>query len=329
MSSSTSTSKNQNQFNSEGFDLDAIPSSENNSSNEVILEVGGGASFIKNDNNITSTKTTPTTTTSASTLDKDSPIYKSEELKAQANERFKVKDYIGAYDLYTDAIYACPGMPGSKLLELKEEFEEEERSRTYERHRRETDRRRKTNSSATKEKDKDDSSDDGDDGDNDEVEGEGIDDKEPRVFTPPTHPHSKELSIYYSNRAACNFALERNEDAVSDCDIALIINPTYTKALLRRMAAYEALSKTEEALQDAKEALKTAPRDTKIIGHNRRLQKLEDERMEKLKAETMDKLKGLGNSMLGYFGLSLDNFKADQDPNTGSYNIAFNQNTSK
>ena len=74
MSSSTSASKNQNQFNSEGFDLDATTSSKKNSSNEVILEVGRGASFVKNDSKITSTKITPTATASASTLDKDSPM---------------------------------------------------------------------------------------------------------------------------------------------------------------------------------------------------------------------------------------------------------------
>jgi hypothetical protein len=37
------------------------------------------------------------------------------------------------------------------------------------------------------------------------------------------------------------------------------------------------------------------------------------------------KLKDLGNSLLGKIGLSLDNFKAEQDPATGGYSIKFVQ----
>ncbi|THG03692.1 hypothetical protein TEA_018364 [Camellia sinensis var. sinensis] len=36
-----------------------------------------------------------------------------------------------------------------------------------------------------------------------------------------------------------------------------------------------------------------------------------------------DELKEMGNSVLGRFGMSIDNFKAVQDPNTGSYSISF------
>ena len=40
---------------------------------------------------------------------------------------------------------------------------------------------------------------------------------------------------------------------------------------------------------------------------------------------TAGKLKDLGNTVLGKFGMSLDNFKAVKDPNTGSYSINFQQ----
>lgn len=35
------------------------------------------------------------------------------------------------------------------------------------------------------------------------------------------------------------------------------------------------------------------------------------------------KLKEVGNNILGRFGMSVDNFKAVKDPNTGSYSISF------
>ena len=38
----------------------------------------------------------------------------------------------------------------------------------------------------------------------------------------------------------------------------------------------------------------------------------------------LDGLKGIGSSVLGYFGMSLDNFKLEQGPG-GGYNISFKQ----
>lgn len=49
------------------------------------------------------------------------------------------------------------------------------------------------------------------------------------------------------------------------------------------------------------------------------------ERQEKMKEEVLGKLKDLGNSVLGRFGMSLDNFKMDQDPESGGYSIRFQQ----
>lgn len=50
-----------------------------------------------------------------------------------------------------------------------------------------------------------------------------------------------------------------------------------------------------------------------------------DAQLEIEKAEVISKLKDLGNTLLGKIGLSLDNFKVEQNPQTGSYNIQFKQ----
>ena len=51
-----------------------------------------------------------------------------------------------------------------------------------------------------------------------------------------------------------------------------------------------------------------------------------ERRREETKEEMLAKLKDLGNAVLGNFGLSVNNFKAEKDERTGSYNIQFVQN---
>mmetsp|Transcript_6718 Transcript_6718/g.9640 ORF Transcript_6718/g.9640 Transcript_6718/m.9640 type:complete len:320 (-) Transcript_6718:70-1029(-) len=304
----------------EGFDLDALADADG----EVIYELGGG---------VTSTPTEPLptkTTATAATIagnaietksdGEPSPTEKSEELKAKGNENFKNGNYLDAIDYYTDAIEACPGMSGADILQSKATHEEEEREKSTQRYNRDTDRRmdrhkKDANASAT-----------GEDEPNSDANDKEDEDLAPKKFVPPSHPYGKNLSVYYNNRAACLTHLQKYKDAIEDCDIAILVNPSYTKAYVRRMTCFEQSEQIEDALQDAKKALELSPTNRDIQKHVNRLQKLEDERMEKLKEETMGKLKDLGNSILGNFGMSLDNFKTQQDPNTGSYNISFGNN---
>jgi len=44
-------------------------------------------------------------------------------------------------------------------------------------------------------------------------------------------------SVLYCNRAACSFKLGQWERSIEDCNQALLIQPNYTKALLRRAAS--------------------------------------------------------------------------------------------
>ncbi|CAI5742763.1 unnamed protein product [Hyaloperonospora brassicae] len=143
---------------------------------------------------------------------------------------------------------------------------------------------------------------------------------------PTDDEYAYNRAVYFSNRAACLLRIGRTEESIDDCTQAVTLSPTYVKALLRRAEAFEKMDKLEEALADYDAVLKIDPTvPTAMKGHER-LKKVVHERQEKMKAEMLDKLKGFGNTILGKFGLSTDNFQMVQDPATGSYSINFQQN---
>ncbi|KAE8889846.1 hypothetical protein PF005_g3185 [Phytophthora fragariae] len=143
---------------------------------------------------------------------------------------------------------------------------------------------------------------------------------------PTEDEYAYNRAVYFSNRAACLLRLGRTEESVDDCTQAVTLSPTYVKALLRRAEALEKLEKLEDALADYDAVLKIDPTVRSAVKGHERLQKVVHERQEKMKAEMLDKLKGFGNTILGKFGLSTDNFQMVQDPATGSYSINFQQN---
>eukprot|EP00249_Psilotum_nudum_P009380 c21897_g1_i1 orf=331-1443(+) len=140
----------------------------------------------------------------------------------------------------------------------------------------------------------------------------------------PEHASTNETcSMCYSNRAICFLQLKKYEAAMTESSKALELNPTYLKALLRRSQAQENLGHLDEAVADMKKVVDLDPDNKQARDAIRRLEPLAAEKREKLKEEMIGKLKDLGNSVLGRFGMSIDNFKAVQDPNTGSYSISF------
>lgn len=145
-----------------------------------------------------------------------------------------------------------------------------------------------------------------------------------------------ESAIYYCNAAACHIKLDQYESAKDTCTKALAINEAYIKALMRRCLAYEKLDQAlpegdrkskiehiENAVKDAKQWLDLEPNNKEAKATYDRLEGIAAIRREELKDEVMGKLKDLGNTVLGKFGLSLDNFQAQKDPETGSYSINF------
>ena len=133
----------------------------------------------------------------------------------------------------------------------------------------------------------------------------------------------RRLAILYGNRAACAMKLRRFEACVEDCDRAIEADSGYVKAWFRRARAREAMDDLEGALGDYEKA--AALGEPSAAREARRTQPLAEKRREEMKEEMIGKMKELGNSLLGNFGLSLDNFKAQKDEKTGSYSIQFVQ----
>ncbi|KAK1418402.1 hypothetical protein QVD17_27546 [Tagetes erecta] len=140
----------------------------------------------------------------------------------------------------------------------------------------------------------------------------------------PEMPSSSEIrSICHNNRATCFFKLGKYEDTIKECTKALELNPKYMKALIRRGEAHEKLENYDEAIADLKKILELDPGNYQSMRTIVRLEPLAIEKREKMKEEMLGKLKDMGNTILGRFGMSVDNFKAVKDPNTGSYSISF------
>ncbi|EOD19065.1 tetratricopeptide repeat protein [Emiliania huxleyi CCMP1516] len=136
-----------------------------------------------------------------------------------------------------------------------------------------------------------------------------------------------ERAVFYGNRAACYARLGEHQNAVADCSAALALRPGYVKVLLRRAKAREALDEPSEAAEDMRSVAEQAPSGSKerreATAALPRLEAAAAAKLEAQKEEMLGKLKDLGNNILGRFGMSLDNFKAEKDPATGSYNISF------
>ncbi|KAI0080237.1 TPR-like protein, partial [Panus rudis PR-1116 ss-1] len=139
---------------------------------------------------------------------------------------------------------------------------------------------------------------------------------------------SKSRAILNGNISACYVMLGDHKAAVASCTEALADDPKYVKVLQRRASSNEQIN-TWASLSSAKEVdyellLELLPA-SQTSGIRRSLAQLKPRLEAAQKQETdemLDKLKGLGNSILGNFGLSTDNFQFT--PNgQGGYSLNF------
>ena len=122
-------------------------------------------------------------------------------------------------------------------------------------------------------------------------------------------------SICFGNIGLCYFNLEEFEPALEYCEKALGLNNDYTKVRERKIR----ILMIQGRVKDAKEELEKG----KVADDLRKeVEDVAAKEFEKEKTEMLGKLKDLGNTVLGKFGLSLDNFKVQQGEN-GGYNIAY------
>ncbi|CED84573.1 TPR repeat-containing protein [Phaffia rhodozyma] len=131
-------------------------------------------------------------------------------------------------------------------------------------------------------------------------------------------------AVIWGNVAACYLRLNQYKETVEACTEALKDDPEYVKALHRRITANTAIdswSSLQSALDDAKKLLPLLPSNSPIRSEIqlsvRDLPGKVNAKGEKEKAEMMGKLKNLGNSVLGTFGLSTDNFKFEPNGQGG------------
>ena len=135
-----------------------------------------------------------------------------------------------------------------------------------------------------------------------------------------------QLVILYCNKGICFNKLLEKEKALESFSKALEYDNNYSKALCNRMLLYNSKGDYIEAYEDFKKLKEV---DEKLWNNYSNmeysLQASAEMKKKQMTNEMLGKLKDLGNSILGNFGISLDNFK--MTPNgQGGYSIQYNNN---
>lgn len=132
-----------------------------------------------------------------------------------------------------------------------------------------------------------------------------------------------QTSILYCNRGICFNKLNDKEKALKNFTKAIEVNKNYSKAIANRFLLYYNKGDYLEALDDynkLKEIDKVLWQSYAQMESD--LQYKAETKKKQMTDEMLGKLKDLGNSLLGNFGISLDNFK--MTPNgQGGYSVQY------
>ncbi|KJA26155.1 hypothetical protein HYPSUDRAFT_199361 [Hypholoma sublateritium FD-334 SS-4] len=173
---------------------------------------------------------------------------------------------------------------------------------------------------------------------NDKGKGKGKEREEKEevldVSSPAVSAADKETArlraVLHANIGACLLKLGDHKEAAQACTEALLDDPAYVKARERRAACNDIIgswTSLTSVQEDYTALLALHPAPAAQADLRRKLAALAPRLAAAQKRETdemLGKLKGLGNSILGNFGLSTDNFKFE--PNgAGGYSLNFQQ----
>ncbi|WFC95799.1 hypothetical protein MBRA1_002453 [Malassezia brasiliensis] len=228
-------------------------------------------------------------------------------LKALGNDQYGKKNYAVAITHYTDALARLPPRPDAASADADADADAGDGARA-----------------------------------DDEAKVMEVGDDEP-IGSTPVHTVSLEEHLVfeevgqlrvklYANLAASHLKLEQYNEAIIASTEVLCEEPTNVKALHRRAVAHEQLggwSHLNDAMRDYE---RLADLDTEgyvptsfrgeLQANKQRIAQRVQEAGEQEKGEMLGKLKKLGNSVLGYFGLSTDNFQLTPQDN-GGYSLNF------
>ncbi|KAK0259248.1 hypothetical protein LTR91_006099 [Friedmanniomyces endolithicus] len=117
---------------------------------------------------------------------------------------------------------------------------------------------------------------------------------------------------------------------VRNLQIKLLTRRAKAHVQLASWASLQAADEDYATLLDPTMQASLSPTDKRhVLDSARALTPLLKAAQDREVGEMMGKLKGLGNSLLGNFGLSTDNFQFVKDEKTGGYSMNFDQNAGK